>query len=124
MYKMKKRDMILILGILLAAGVSYLLLGKNVQGDRVVIILDGQEYGTYPLAQDRELDIRSEYGYNRIVIRQGKVSVAEADCPDKYCVKQGETSKESKSLICLPHKLVVEVRLSTEDQNDVDAVAQ
>lgn len=121
---MKKKDIFLIVGILLTAGLGYLLIGRNVQGSQVVITLDGEVYGTYSLQQDQRLDVKSEAGHNVVVIENGEVFIEDADCPDRYCVKQGRTSSESKSLICLPHKLVVEVRGQEDKDADLDAVAQ
>ncbi len=45
-------------------------------------------------------------GYNRIHVEQGKISVTEADCPDKLCVEQSRNG--TFPVVCLPHKLVIE----------------
>ena len=41
----------------------------------------------------------------------------EADCPDGYCKEQGRISGQKQTIVCLPHKLVVEVIR----QNDTDS---
>lgn len=52
-------------------------------------------------------DITVEYGgYNRIYVERGKISVTEADCPDKLCIKQSRNG--TYPIVCLPHKLVIE----------------
>lgn len=128
---MKKKDFILIACILVIAALCYLWTSKDEAGDNVVITLDGKEYGVYDLGVDREITVESEYGYNKVIIKDNKVSITEADCPDKYCVKQGETDNGNKSLVCLPHKLVVEIRGYRDYSNkrdngteDVDAISQ
>jgi len=45
-------------------------------------------------------------GYNVIYVENGKISVTEADCPDKLCMKQSETGV--LPVVCLPHKLVID----------------
>ena len=50
--------------------------------------------------------------------------MTEADCPDGYCKRQGEISTEKETIVCLPHKLVVEIQGAkpnggrTEEQTD------
>lgn len=49
----------------------------------------------------------------------------EADCPDKYCVKQGEINKIRQNIVCLPHKIVVEIiSADSSKQNEADAIAK
>ena len=123
---MKKRDIILTLSLLVIAGVFLLIFNLNKStGKTVVITENGSVYGTYNLSEDKVIDINSTYGHNKVIIKDGKVHMEEADCPDKYCVDKGEISKTKESLICLPHKLVVEI---TDDEvkkdNDLDAIAK
>jgi len=37
------------------------------------------------------------------------VDVIEADCPDKICVKHTNIKNAGETIICLPHKLVIEI---------------
>lgn len=122
---MKRKDIILTICLLLAAGIAYLIIKMNIhtEGNQVVILVNGNEYGRYQLDEDKKIEVKNEYGYNIVVISNGKVHIEDADCPDKYCVNQGEISKNGESLICLPHKLSVEVDASYKE-NDIDAVAE
>ncbi len=89
-------------------------------GGRAVIRVDGEVYSVVELDADEpyEFDIRTERGYNRLRVEKGCVSVTEADCPDKLCVKRGKAHPGDLPLVCLPHRLTVEV-----GRADVDAVA-
>lgn len=78
-------------------------------GSEVRITVDGEVYGTWPISEDREIKVDTSYGHNVVMIADGKVFMQEADCPDQHCVRQGEIKSTNKSIICLPHKLVVEV---------------
>ena len=122
---MKKKDIILIVCLLLIAGIGYLYiyLTGNQAGSQVVITLDGQEYGVYALHKDREIKVESENGNNTIIISNGKVYMKDADCQDKYCVHQGKISKCKETIVCLPHKLLVEIE-AEEKGDKIDAVVQ
>lgn len=126
---MKKKDIILIGSILLAASVGWLalqLLGRQ-EGRTLRITVDGEEYGTWSLAEDDVIDVDTEYGHNRVRIESGKAYMEEADCPDGYCRKQGSVHTRAESIICLPHKLVAEVldESGREAQdNELDVVAK
>ena len=109
--RMNKRDIWLITGLLVLAGIFYLVL------NRIRITVNGKKFGTYSLDKNREIKVESETGYNVVIIEDGKAYVRDADCPDKYCVKMGKISGNSESLVCLPHKMIVEVEIG-ETGND------
>ena len=128
--RMNKRDIWLITGLLVLAGIFYLVLAgmRQQTGNRIRITVDGKEFGTYSLEKDREIKVESETGYNVIIIEDGKAYVKDADCPDKYCVTMGKVSGNHESLVCLPHKMIVEVEIG-ENGNDgtemeIDSIAK
>lgn len=117
---MNKRDFIAI-GLVLLLSISgflFFVLHQN-DGASVKITVGSTEKGTYPLNENKEIKIKNESGFNTVVIENGSVYIKDADCRDKYCVKQGKI--KSGSLICLPHKLVVEI-INTD--NAPDAIAR
>ena len=123
---MKKKDLCLILVFLLIAGLIYLFTRNGEVGNQVRITLDGKEYGTYSLTENQEIPVQSEYGCNIVQIKDGMVFMKDADCPDKYCIHQGKTARKNKSIVCLPHKLMVEVVEASKDKpaDGIDAMAQ
>lgn len=77
------------------------------------VIFDRQIVGT-------TIPIETELGYNLIEIGDERVRVLEADCPDQIDVEQGWISRKGETLICLPNRLVVELKgLSTSDEVDI-----
>ncbi len=58
----------------------------------------------------KTIPIETEYGYNLIEIGDEKVRVIEADCPDQLDVKQGYISKVGEVIVCLPNRLVIEIK--------------
>lgn len=118
--KKYRNDLLLGAGILLAAGITaiiYTLLVPSKPGS-VVVKVDGKIVGAYPLSRDRETVIHTENGTNRLVIKNGEACLKEADCPDQLCVKQGKISRTGKMLICLPHKLTVEIVSGEKEELD------
>lgn len=62
-----------------------------------------------------------EGGYNVVEVDRGRIRVAEADCPDQTCVRQGWRSAGTVPIACLPHKLVIQ--LESGGEAGIDGVA-
>ncbi|MFR4250168.1 MAG: NusG domain II-containing protein [Christensenellales bacterium] len=82
----------------------------------VCIKVNGQETGRYPLNENREIPLQTEYGYNLVVIENGSVFVREADCNNHDCISQGSMNLDNYTqrflgnlIVCLPHKLEIEL---------------
>lgn len=92
-------------------------------GQLVQIVQNDQVVGTYSLREDRTLRLESQDGgYNLVVIQDGKVQVAEADCPDQTCVRMGPTDQTAQTIACLPHKLIIKVLAPDGDPTQIDGV--
>lgn len=132
---MKKKDIFLIIIILLIAGAGYVLLNVpdnyKEENNNVVIRVEGKIYGKYPLNENKEIIIEEKKGYNKIEIKNGYVYMKDADCPDKYCVEQGRKKKAGSTIVCLPHKVTVQIntgqsgkKKTDSDNKDVDIIAE
>ena len=120
----KKKDFILI-GVLLVIALIGLGVTQFLQhqtGASVTITIGGEIYGTYPLDQSRTIEINDAKGYNKVVIENGSVHMADANCPDQYCVQHTAIPAGHETIICLPHELVVEI--TGGEVSDVDVVTQ
>ena len=108
-----RNDLILIgglLGALLLGALLFFLLGE--EGDCAVVTVNGEELASYPLSEDRSVEIRTgenQEELNRLVIRDGKAFIEEATCPDGICAAHTPISHEGESIVCLPHRVVVTV---------------
>jgi hypothetical protein len=121
---MKRNDIRLLIGILLAAALSfgaYHLLYSH-DGDTVQITVDGTVIKTFPLHTDTSYTIQTDSGKNILKIKNGSAVITEADCPDKLCVQQKKISQQGETLVCLPHKVIVSVQSSKKAT--LDGVAQ
>ena len=63
----------------------------------------GQLIKTVSLDIDQEFTVE---GKNTVTVRDGKIAVTWAQCPDQYCVKRGFRSSGG-DIVCLPNKLVI-----------------
>lgn len=59
-------------------------------------------YGNYP-------ELPETGSYNLLAVSDGTVTMEAADCKDQICVHHRPIKSEGESIICLPHKLVVEM---------------
>lgn len=70
-----------------------------------------------------EIPVKSENGFNTILVENGKISVNDASCPDKLCIKQGSITNGSYPIVCLPNKLVITIKYS-HNTNDIDIMSK
>ena len=123
----KKKDLILAAVIIVIAIVMYIIMNQmqSDNGEIVKITVDGNVYGTYSLTKNQEIEIKTDKGKNIVWIHDNCVEMKEADCPDKYCVKQGKITKTRQNIVCLPHKVVVEIAVSDNTKgNEADVIAK
>lgn len=125
-YRLKAADVIAGAFFILA-GLSIYFIGgsiyKEEQGSTVNITVEGKTWGNFSLGEDKTFTVSTKFGSNEIEIKNGKVRVISADCPDEYCVSSREISHNGESIVCLPHKLSVTIGKNKNGENDIDAVA-
>ena len=117
----RKQDMFLILFFLIigAAGLLWLYAGRE-RGDTVQVTVDGTVIGEYPLERDDTIRIEGIGGNNTLKIRDGQADMTDADCPDKICVNHATISDVGESIVCLPHRVVVEIVSSDGETDNAD----
>ena len=86
-----------------------------------LVEVNGKHFGTYLLHEKdgKTLDVKTEFGYNKIGIENGMVRIIEADCPDRLDVLAGGISRTGEMLVCLPNRLVVRIL----GEGEVDGLA-
>ena len=122
-----KRDIFLIAAFLCVALIIYAFLYlSSSEGDIVIVKVDGTVVKELPLNQDDEFTVSGfQGGINSIIIRNGSVLASDADCPDKLCVKTGKINRVGETIVCLPHRVVVEIKSNSVSDNDnIDSVVQ
>ena len=102
-------DLAVILGLLLLAGILYLLLNVNrPEGGVAVVRVNGVVTERHPLNVDGTFPLNG--GSNILVIRDGQAWLSEADCPDKLCEKTGEIRLPGESIACVPNRVAVTLK--------------
>lgn len=120
----KKNDLILIGSVLvLSVAVILFLIFTRKEGSKLVVTIDGNVYKTFNLNEDTTFTIEDDKGgWNTFEIKDGKVKMLEANCPDKLCVTNfNPIHYDNETITCLPHKVVLEIEGGEE--NDVDIIA-
>lgn len=104
---MKKYDVYLIVGLILIS-LSFFLFNflKTQSGDYAVIYVNNAEFKRLPLDTDTSIDID---GKNTVTVKDGKVFMEYANCPDKLCVHQEPLNKSGRDIVCLPNRVTIRV---------------
>lgn len=107
----KKNDIILILILLCLAGILYIAIDKTKKDGRMVqITIDGSLVKELSLSEDTTYKISDEKGEKVIVVDGDTVYITYSNCPNQICVNHAPISKSKETIICLPHKLIVEIK--------------
>ena len=95
---------------------SLLLMGGSPAG-RAQITSEGRVIKVVDLSMDQEFTVTTETGTNTITVRDGKIAVTEANCPDHYCMDRGFCNSGTQ-IVCLPNRLVI----TFLDEETIDGV--
>ena len=100
---------------LLGAGGFFLVRQAGQTGQFASVHLDGaliERIDLSAVAVPYSFEITSERGHNTIHVTPGGIAVSAADCPDQICVRQGEISDGAIPIVCMPHRLVIQIEES------------
>lgn len=127
---MKKNDIIL-MGIILligivAFGIMNILQSQNTSDSMVLIKDDGVVVKSFPFTEktDEVFEFFDGEEINIVVIKDGVVTVSEANCRDQICVKSQSITRSGEIIVCLPHKFTVEIYSENTDDQSLDGVAE
>lgn len=120
-----KNDIVLAVAIVLLATAGLLLFNNmKTKGDYASVKIDGVEKYRYSLRGNTDILIftgENNEQENRLIVENGAAYISEANCPDKICSKHKPISNVNESIVCLPHKVVIEI-VSAEDEYSPDIV--
>lgn len=147
-HRIRKADICFVLMILAVAFVSFLIIKQqSAKGSYAVVSYDGGAPFTQILlgqpepifylvtyensdngvavqelsAKEWETVSLPNAEYNVFVCANSEIRMLQSSCPDKICVHHSAISDIGENIICLPHKLVIEIKGGKE--NDLDGVA-
>lgn len=112
---------------LLSAALTIELLIRKTDSNIANVYQDGRCIYSVDLSlvtEGYELVIADEIGENTLRMEPGRICVIRADCPDQTCVNMGWLSHRAAPVVCLPHKLVIQLEENAADMEHFDAVAR
>jgi hypothetical protein len=125
---MKKLDVVIIVCVIIGAlfftGVLAIFIRGKYETKYVEVYVDNKLYRTISLNEKDKTEIftvKNGKGTNTIKVQRGGVSIIDANCPDKVCVYDGFIDKPGQVLVCLPNKVVVEIK--GQKKSEVDELA-
>ena len=120
-----KLILILLLSTLIVVGALFARkLSEGQEGKQVVVSVDGVEVASFPLDEDRTYEISGyDEGHNTLIIRDGEAYMSDASCPDHLCMGMGKISHAGQSIICLPNRVIVEIRDNGKTKTEYDTVS-
>lgn len=89
----------------------------EVYRDGVLIQTINLDYTSTP----QTIPIIHEESENILEVSNGGIRMKSANCPDKLCVHQGEIHFGASPIVCLPHRLVIQIR---DGYSATDAISQ
>ena len=124
---MKKKDVFLIIILLIIAGSTFLgyryMSQVEAEGEgKVIVTIGGEEYASYPLSLDAKIEIPAELGPSILEIKDGSAKMIQAACPDQICVHHREIYNTNDMIVCLPNKIIIEI--DSTDIGEVDSTVQ
>ena len=74
-----------------------------------VSVITESSVQTYPLSENRVIQVTSAGHSLTIRIEGGAVCVSETDCPNGVCAATGTVSKAGQSIVCAPARVLVKI---------------
>ncbi len=103
-------DLFLVVLFLVLALIIYIIFKLNLkEGNIVKVVVDNEAKYCYNINNETEVVIKDGENSNTLVINDGTAFISDANCPDKICVAHRAISKTGETIVCLPHKLIVEI---------------
>lgn len=116
---MKDKTLILIFAFLIVISLAVIFLVPKGGANVAKIYVDGKMYKEiflFEIKKPYTMDIGTG---NVLLVEKDGVSMIQADCPDKLCIKRGKITDGAYPIICLPHKVTI-----TLDGGEVDGVSE
>lgn len=117
----KKKDLIIILCLIIVASVIYIFNSKSaVNGARAEIYYDNNLVKTIDLMQNKDYCFSIEENPHVVfhVFKDGSIAFEESDCRDKICVNSGRHRKVGDTAACLPNKIVLKI-VGADEEVDI-----
>lgn len=125
---MTRGDKILIVVVVILSITSIIMIKNNIFNHKEKIIrieVDGSLYEEISMDEVEGVKkklIKSKLGTNEVEYSSQYIKVVDASCPDKLDVKQGSISEVGQMIVCLPNRLVIEIK--GDENSEVDKISR
>ncbi len=105
---MKKGDILIFLSIIALIVISFIAVFvlRPDSADTVIIKQNNKIVYEDKLYKDKTVSLEG----NKIKIEDGSVYMEEAFCANKICVRSRAIGKAGESIVCLPNKVIIEIK--------------
>ena len=105
--------------------VIYTIVSSGSTGARLAVHDGDGAVTEISLSQDSVNEITTSLGTNVVCVEGGEAYVSQADCKNHDCMEQGRISSPGQQIVCLPHRLWIEVLVAGDEagSNSVEDVA-
>ena len=123
-----KKDFLILMILVVIAFISFLIIrfyyGKD--SGEVQVYVDNKLVASYDIRIDDTYIVNVSDEYNEIIVKDGQVCVSRSSCKNQVCVQHSLISMVGESIICLPHKLVIQIYKGdkTQDDHALDDIAK
>lgn len=132
---MKPGDLILVVLLIILSFLPVVIFSMNtaisdVDHYTAIISADGEVVHEMELMDDGEVETyeyADEDGHYNTIVREGtEIYIIDANCTDQLCVRQGLVHEVGETIVCLPHRILVEVTSENADINidtEIDVIS-
>ena len=122
LFKISLYDKLLITLILLFSLVSLLSFkGPELEDKKCVIYHDGDLLEKISLNKDEIKELHLPEGSMKLEIKKGRIRVLQSSCPHGLCVDIGWIKTDRIPIVCVPNKVIIEIKGS---DSHYDAISQ
>ena len=118
----KKWDIIIIILLIVGSFTPEIILGakikKNYNITYAEITIGGKLYKKVALTGhkgEETIEVNTKWGNNTVLVKDDQIAIIDADYSDEVCLEQGYISKPGQSIVCLPHRVMVQVIGENDD---------
>ncbi|WP_262315685.1 NusG domain II-containing protein [Lacticaseibacillus parakribbianus] len=130
LHMIKPLDVIIVVALMLLSFLPYVLFARHEAASNAqrggqprvltaVVSHDGKEVYRIRLTGHTgtsKFRYSDGHDYNEIVTTGSRIAITDANCSDQVCVRKGQISQPGETIVCLPHKLLIEIKSSTGEQ--------
>lgn len=119
--RLKPGDFLIVVILLIISFTPFFMVhNSKKEGNQVIAIVKVNNRQVKKLSLDHDQKWQYQKGgkINIVQVKNHKIRAIDANCKDQVCVKEGWKSKSGDTIVCLPHKFLVE--LKNENQIDDD----